>query len=327
MGREAVVAVTKGKLDFGTWERIFYGEWDGRRPKRILDQDHRRVGPLPALGLEAERDQRVREAGPRSARRRSSASSKRARTVASRASSRIGRPSPASSPPPPGRARGAARRGPRSPRRRRRSRGGPARPSPSGPGGARTRRGAPRGRRGASPAARRRARSPARRAPRSSGRRRPRPTRRARGPAPAPAGPAAWDGSARSGRCVSDRATRRPPRSSVPRVAFSNVRIPRSQSMTSAPARGEEVLGRREPLLDGRPEPALQEDRAARAPGLAQEVVVLAVSRADLEDVRLLGHLLDLARRHDLRDDRQADGVARRLAASSSPSSPWPWNA
>jgi len=36
MGREAVVAVTKGKLDFGTWERIFYGEWDGRRAKRVL---------------------------------------------------------------------------------------------------------------------------------------------------------------------------------------------------------------------------------------------------------------------------------------------------
>jgi secondary thiamine-phosphate synthase enzyme len=36
MGREAVVAITNGKLDFGTWERIFYGEWDGRRPKRIL---------------------------------------------------------------------------------------------------------------------------------------------------------------------------------------------------------------------------------------------------------------------------------------------------
>ncbi len=36
MGREAVVAITKGRLDFGTWERIFYGEWDGRRPKRIL---------------------------------------------------------------------------------------------------------------------------------------------------------------------------------------------------------------------------------------------------------------------------------------------------
>ncbi|HBO33860.1 MAG TPA: secondary thiamine-phosphate synthase enzyme [Anaerolineaceae bacterium] len=36
MGREVVVAVTRGKLDFGTWEQIFYGEFDGRRPKRIL---------------------------------------------------------------------------------------------------------------------------------------------------------------------------------------------------------------------------------------------------------------------------------------------------
>jgi secondary thiamine-phosphate synthase enzyme len=36
MGREVVVAITNGKLDFGTWEQIFYGEWDGRRPKRIL---------------------------------------------------------------------------------------------------------------------------------------------------------------------------------------------------------------------------------------------------------------------------------------------------
>ncbi len=36
MGREAVVAVTAGRLDFGTWERIFYGEFDGRRPKRVL---------------------------------------------------------------------------------------------------------------------------------------------------------------------------------------------------------------------------------------------------------------------------------------------------
>ncbi|MCF8111913.1 MAG: secondary thiamine-phosphate synthase enzyme YjbQ [Desulfobacteraceae bacterium] len=36
MGREAVVAVTGGKLDFGTWERIFYGEFDGRRRKRVL---------------------------------------------------------------------------------------------------------------------------------------------------------------------------------------------------------------------------------------------------------------------------------------------------
>ncbi len=36
MGREVVVAITKGQLDFGTWEQIFYGEFDGRRPKRVL---------------------------------------------------------------------------------------------------------------------------------------------------------------------------------------------------------------------------------------------------------------------------------------------------
>lgn len=36
MGREVVCAVTKGKLDFGTWEQIFYGEFDGRRKKRVL---------------------------------------------------------------------------------------------------------------------------------------------------------------------------------------------------------------------------------------------------------------------------------------------------
>ncbi|MEF3280527.1 MAG: secondary thiamine-phosphate synthase enzyme YjbQ [Elusimicrobiota bacterium] len=36
MGREVVVAVTNGKLDFGPWEQIFYGEFDGQRPKRIL---------------------------------------------------------------------------------------------------------------------------------------------------------------------------------------------------------------------------------------------------------------------------------------------------
>src|SRR5436190_11300480 len=36
MGREVVVAITKGKLDFGPWEQIFYGEFDGRRRKRAL---------------------------------------------------------------------------------------------------------------------------------------------------------------------------------------------------------------------------------------------------------------------------------------------------
>jgi secondary thiamine-phosphate synthase enzyme len=36
MGREVVIAVTNGKLDFGPWEQVFYGEFDGRRPKRVL---------------------------------------------------------------------------------------------------------------------------------------------------------------------------------------------------------------------------------------------------------------------------------------------------
>lgn len=36
MGREVVIAITKGRLDFGPWEQIFYGEFDGRRKKRVL---------------------------------------------------------------------------------------------------------------------------------------------------------------------------------------------------------------------------------------------------------------------------------------------------
>ncbi len=36
MGREVVVGATEGRLDFGTWEQIFYGEFDGRRRKRVL---------------------------------------------------------------------------------------------------------------------------------------------------------------------------------------------------------------------------------------------------------------------------------------------------
>ena len=36
MGREVVVAITDGRLDFGPWEEIFYGEFDGKRPKRVL---------------------------------------------------------------------------------------------------------------------------------------------------------------------------------------------------------------------------------------------------------------------------------------------------
>ena len=36
MGREVVVAITNGELDFGPWEQIFYGEFDGKRPKKVL---------------------------------------------------------------------------------------------------------------------------------------------------------------------------------------------------------------------------------------------------------------------------------------------------
>ncbi|MCD6539615.1 MAG: YjbQ family protein [Candidatus Omnitrophica bacterium] len=36
MGREVVIAITGGKLDFGPWEQVFYGEFDGQRPKRVL---------------------------------------------------------------------------------------------------------------------------------------------------------------------------------------------------------------------------------------------------------------------------------------------------
>ena len=43
MGREVVVAITNGKLDFGPWEQIFYGEFDGQRNKRVLCKDNRRV--------------------------------------------------------------------------------------------------------------------------------------------------------------------------------------------------------------------------------------------------------------------------------------------
>ena len=40
MGREVVVAISEGKLDFGPWEQIFYGEFDGRRPKRRHNREH-----------------------------------------------------------------------------------------------------------------------------------------------------------------------------------------------------------------------------------------------------------------------------------------------
>ncbi len=36
VGHEVIVPVTEGKLDFGPWQRVFYGEWDGQRPKRVI---------------------------------------------------------------------------------------------------------------------------------------------------------------------------------------------------------------------------------------------------------------------------------------------------
>jgi secondary thiamine-phosphate synthase enzyme len=64
MGREVMVAVTNGRLDFGTWERIFYGEFDGRRRKRVLVKiigeqvaaDHR---VLPCVDLSPVGSQRL----------------------------------------------------------------------------------------------------------------------------------------------------------------------------------------------------------------------------------------------------------------------------
>jgi secondary thiamine-phosphate synthase enzyme len=54
MGRDVVVAVTNGRLDFGPWEQIFYGEFDGRRRKRVLVKIIGEVRPVrPKLGQSA----------------------------------------------------------------------------------------------------------------------------------------------------------------------------------------------------------------------------------------------------------------------------------
>ena len=54
MGREVVVAVTDGKLDFGPWERIFYGEFDGKRKKRVLVKKSRDGAGISASPFPAE---------------------------------------------------------------------------------------------------------------------------------------------------------------------------------------------------------------------------------------------------------------------------------
>jgi thiamine phosphate synthase YjbQ (UPF0047 family) len=49
MGREGVVAITVGKLDFGPWEQILYGEFDGRRRKRVLNKKAEPFLTLPHM--------------------------------------------------------------------------------------------------------------------------------------------------------------------------------------------------------------------------------------------------------------------------------------
>ena len=95
------------------------------------------------------------------------------------------------------------------------------------------------------------------------------------------------------------------------------MRMPRSHSITSLVALLEHVLGGHQQLLERRGQAALEQHRAAGAADLGQQRVVLHVARADLDHVGDLEHRLDVARVHQLGDDRQA-GLApwpRRAAA------------
>ena len=76
-------------------------------------------------------------------------------------------------------------------------------------------------------------------------------------------------------------------------------------------ARADDVLGRHQPLLDGRAVAALEHDRLADPPDGHEQRVVLHVAGADLEDVRVARHDLDLRWLHDLGDDGQPGQLAR----------------
>ena len=127
--------------------------------------------------------------------------------------------------------------------------------------------------------------------------------------------PVACDGSTMTGRCVRCWTMGTAVRSSVFRLYVSNVRMPRSHRITlGLPA--EDVLGGHQPLLDRRAVAALEHHRAPGAADGQQQREVLHVPGADLEDVGVLGHDVDLGGLHDLRD-RPADRSARALRRGS----------
>ena len=94
----------------------------------------------------------------------------------------------------------------------------------------------------------------------------------------------------------------------VPGVALERPDAPLAQDHVRVAAR-QHVLRRQQPFLDGGRDAALEEDRGGAAPQLPQQGVVLHVAGADLQDVRVPGHEVDLADVHDLRDHLEALGV------------------
>ena len=117
----------------------------------------------------------------------------------------------------------------------------------------------------------------------------------------------------RRGRAGGSAASPAPPtpRSSVLRVAVSNVRMPRSQRMTWVLPAVEQVLGGEQPLLHRRREAPLQQHRPAHLPQRAQEREVLHVPRADLEHVHVVDHQRPAATSPAPRPPPAARGAAR----------------
>src|SRR6266436_10348315 len=113
--------------------------------------------------------------------------------------------------------------------------------------------------------------------------------------------PVPCDGSTTTGRCESFLSTGTALRSRVKRVDVSKVRMPR----------GENVLRRKQELLDARGHAALEEHRLAHFAHPAEQREVLNVPRADLQDVGVLSHQLHALRLEDFRHDGQPGAFAR----------------